>query len=105
MAEAISVHDVAEMVRKQLRGKLPKDAELDRSTSMEDVGMSSLDVTEVYFAIEEKVGLELDPVAASDAKTLGELVDVVNGMIATATGAGTNGSGPAAAPAQTEAPA
>jgi acyl carrier protein len=79
MANAISVEDVGELVRKQLRGKLPPDARLDASAEFETLGLSSLDVTEIFFGIEEKVGFELDPTAGADVKTIGDLVDVVNG--------------------------
>lgn len=79
--QTVSVEDVASIVRKQLRGKIRKGAEVTADSGLEDLGLSSLDVTEVFFAVEERVGIELDPVAAADARTLGELVAVINGLV------------------------
>lgn len=78
MHQAISVADVAELARKQLGSKLAPDVHLDADSELEALGLSSLDVTEVFFGIEEQVGVELDPAAAADVKTIGDLVAVVN---------------------------
>lgn len=78
MHQAISVADVAELAQKQLGSKLSPDVRLDADSELEALGLSSLDVTEVFFGIEERVGLELDPAAAADVKTIGDLVAVVN---------------------------
>jgi acyl carrier protein len=69
-------------VENQLRGKLPGDAQLTADSGLEELGLTSLDVTEVYFAIEELVGTELDPTAAADVRTIGDLVTVVNDLVA-----------------------
>jgi len=79
--ESISVDEVAAIVRAQLGDKLPADTALGPDSTLEDLGLASLDVTEVFFAIEELVGQELDPVPAGDAETLGQLVDVVNSQL------------------------
>jgi acyl carrier protein len=78
----ITVDEVSGFVAAQLGKRRPAGARFDADTSMEAVGLSSLDVTEIYFEIEERVGLELDPAAASDVKTIGDLVSVVNGLVA-----------------------
>lgn len=78
----ITVDEVSGFVAAQLGKRRPAGAQFDADTSMEAVGLSSLDVTEIYFEIEERVGIELDPAAASDVKTIGDLVDVVNGLVA-----------------------
>jgi acyl carrier protein len=80
----ISVDETAGIIRRQLRGKLPNDAPVAAESTLEGLGLSSLDVTEIYFAIEERVGTELDPTAAADVKTIGELVEVVNDLVARA---------------------
>jgi acyl carrier protein len=80
MSGRIGVEDVAELIRKQLKKKLPADTALTAETELESVGLSSLDVTEIFFGIEERVGFELDPTAGADVKTIGDLVTVVNGM-------------------------
>jgi acyl carrier protein len=78
---SISVDELAAVVRTQLGSKLPADAPLGPDATLESLGLASLDVTEVFFAIEELVGGELDPVPAADAETLGALVDVVNAQL------------------------
>lgn len=88
---SISVDEVAEIVRAQLGDKLAAGTDLDGDAVLEELGLSSLDVTEAFFAIEERVGRELDPVPANDAKTIGALVAVVNAQLA--------GAGSAASPA------
>lgn len=79
---SISVDDVAGIVRAQLGGKLPTDVVLVPDAVLEELGLSSLDVTEVFVAIEELVERELDAVPASGAKTLADLVAVVNEQLA-----------------------
>lgn len=78
MAATIAVEDIADLIRKQLKKKLPADARLEADTELGPVGLSSLDVTEVLFGIEERVGFELDPNAVAHVKTIGDLVEVVN---------------------------
>jgi acyl carrier protein len=75
---SISIDEAAAVVRAQLGKKLPAETVLEPGTTLDGLGLSSLDVTEMFFAIEELVGHELDPVPAADARTLGELLSVVN---------------------------
>lgn len=79
--DPITVDAVAGLVRDQLGAKLDASAQLGADDRLEDLGLSSLDQTEVFFAIEQQVGFELDPTRAADVKTIGGLVDVVNEMI------------------------
>lgn len=78
---SISIDEVAAVVRAQLGKKLPAETVLEPDTTLEGLGLASLDVTEMFFAIEELVGRELDPVPAADAQTLGELVGLVNAQL------------------------
>lgn len=80
----ITTGEVASLIVHQLGKRYDPGLALDDDTSLEGVGLSSLDITEVYFAIEEHVGAELDPAAASAVKTIGDLVEVVNGLVAQA---------------------
>ncbi len=79
---SISVDEVAGIIRAQVGDKVPADAALGPDAALEDLGLSSLDVTEVFILIEELVERELDSVPAADARTLGELVAVVNQQLA-----------------------
>jgi acyl carrier protein len=80
---SISVDDVAGIIRVQAGDKL-RDVELGPNAVLEELGLSSLDVTEVFVSIEELVDRELDSVPAADAKTLAALVAVVNEQLADA---------------------
>ena len=77
----ISVDVIAALIRKQLGRKLSADVEISATSKLEDLGMSSLDFTEVYFAIEERIGFELDPAAAADVATVGDLLAVLDNLI------------------------
>lgn len=88
----VTIEDVAQLIRKQLGAKLEKGVELGPDTELDALGLSSLDQTEVFFAVEEHVGRELDPTAGADVETIGELVAVVNRLIEQAE----NGEAPAA---------
>lgn len=77
----ISVDMIAAIIRKQLGRKLPPDVEISATSRLEDLGLSSLDFTEVYFAIEERCGFELDPAAAADVATVGDLLAVLENLI------------------------
>jgi acyl carrier protein len=78
---SISIEEVAAIVRSQLGNKLPADRDVGADATLESLGLSSLDVTEMFFAVEELVGRELDPVPAADAETLGQLLEVVNAQL------------------------
>ena len=52
-------------------------AELNRDTSLSDLGLDSLDLVDVIMEIEEEFGIRL-PEDIEDIKTLGDWVDVVN---------------------------
>ncbi|MGB2711366.1 MAG: acyl carrier protein [Conexibacter sp.] len=79
---SISSDDVAAIIHAQLGHKLPYEVIARSDAVLEDLGLSSLDVTEAFVAIEELVERELDPLSASDAKTLGDLVAAVNAQLA-----------------------
>lgn len=79
--DAISLDDAVGIIRRQLKGKA-RQADLTADTGLEDLGLSSLAVTEVFFKLEEKVGFELDPAAAADVRTIGEMVSVINRLAA-----------------------
>ena len=78
----LTVDQTIAVIRKQMGRKLPASHPLEAQTVLEDLGISSLMMTEIFFTIEELVGHELDPAAAGGAKTIGDLVAVVNELAA-----------------------
>lgn len=74
----ITIEDVATLVRRELRGKLPADRVLDENSRLDELGLSSLQVSEVIFSLEEDHGVEFDTAKAADVKTLGDVVQLAN---------------------------
>ena len=77
----ITVDEVADLIRRELRGKLPDGTTLDEDTPLEGLGLSSLQISEIVFTLEEEHGIEFDAARAADVKTLGELVALGNETI------------------------
>jgi len=72
---------VIELVGSKVRNK---QGPLQLSDALESLGLESLDVLELTFAIEEKFNIEI-PFNANtefDFKTVGELVHAVEGLVA-----------------------
>jgi acyl carrier protein len=77
--------DVAKGVIELVSGKVRNtQGPLQMSDALESLGLESLDVLELTFAIEEKFNIEI-PFNANtefDFKTVGELVHAVEGLVA-----------------------
>jgi acyl carrier protein len=78
----ITLAEVSELIRKELRGRLAPDLVLDEGTEIEGLGLSSLQVAEIVFTLEERHEVEFDAARAADVKSIGELIDVGNATIA-----------------------
>ncbi len=74
----ITIEQVADAIRNELRGKLPAGITLDENTRLKDLALSSLQTAEVVFTLEEDNGIEFDTARAADVKTLGDLVELAN---------------------------
>lgn len=74
----ITIEEMAGLIRQEMRGKLPKDVQIDESTRLDELGLSSLQVSEIVFTLEDEHGVEFDPAKAADAQTLGELLALGN---------------------------
>jgi acyl carrier protein len=84
----ITVEEVAQLIRKSMRGKLPANAVLGAGTNLKDLGLSSLQISEIVFTLEDDHEVEFDAARAANALTLGDVVDVANEALAGRTGAG-----------------
>lgn len=78
----VTFPDVDVLVRRELRGK-SAGVTLDESTRLEDLGLSSLQVAEIVFSLEEEYDIEFDAAKAADAWTLGALVALANEALET----------------------
>ncbi|MBB5802989.1 acyl carrier protein [Saccharothrix ecbatanensis] len=74
----IGIDEVIGLIKREMRGKLPADITIDENSSMDDLGLSSLQVAEIVFTLEEDHGVEFDAARAADARTLGDLVALGN---------------------------
>jgi len=74
----ITVEQVCEMVQKKLRGKSADGITLGADTAFDDLGLSSLQVADIVYGIEDQLGIEFDPSRAADVKTIGDLVNLAN---------------------------
>lgn len=74
----ITLDEVTDLIKQEMRGRFPEDTALDASTEMGDLGLSSLQVSEIVFSIEDEYEIEFDPARVADARTLGALVDLGN---------------------------
>lgn len=74
----ITVDEVAGLIRGELRGKLPADATIDENTKLGELGLSSLQIAEIVFTLEEDHEVEFDPARAAGAESLGDLIALGN---------------------------
>jgi acyl carrier protein len=83
MATELSIEDARRLLRSVAAAKV-EGRDLSASTRFADLGLTSLDLVELLFAVEEHLGLELEPTGDSDPTTLGELLRQTNEMAARA---------------------
>ncbi len=77
----IAVDEVADLIRHELRSKLDSDMTLDENTQLDDLGLSSLQISDIVFTLEETHMVEFDASRAADVKTIGDVVAVANEAI------------------------
>lgn len=78
----ITIDEVRDRVTQQLRDSLPSGVTIGENTMIESLGLSSLQISEIVFGLEEDHDVEFDAARAADAKTLGDLVKLANEAIA-----------------------
>jgi acyl carrier protein len=61
-------------------------AELTVGTRMEDLSLSSLQIAEIVFSLEEEHEVEFDQSRAAEVQTLGDVVALANDAILAGTG-------------------
>jgi acyl carrier protein len=57
---------------------------LRRDVSVQDVGLTSLDLISVLFVVEDKYGVQIDENDLKSCETLGDLVDQLKSRVAAA---------------------
>ncbi|MFZ0040520.1 MAG: phosphopantetheine-binding protein [Solirubrobacteraceae bacterium] len=71
-----------EDARSAIQDTLESDAEgltISDDSRLEELGLSSLEVVEIFFALESLTGREIDSTVAAEVQTVGDLLRVLNG--------------------------
>jgi acyl carrier protein len=77
----IELEELVGLVRRELRGKAAGDIALDETTELQQLGLSSLQIAEIVFKLEDEHEVEFDPARAAEAKTLGDVLALGNEAI------------------------
>jgi acyl carrier protein len=78
----ITLEEVVALIVHETRGKVGQGRVIDADTNLKDLGLSSLQIAEIVFTLEEKHEVEFDPARAADAVSLGDLVALGNSALA-----------------------
>ncbi len=78
----ITLETIGTLVAEQLGRKYPKGLVIKSDTNFEEIGLSSIDFTEIFFSLESRLDFELDPAEAADVKTAGDLLAVIDRLVA-----------------------
>ncbi|MEV8015146.1 phosphopantetheine-binding protein [Streptomyces sp. NPDC086554] len=82
----ITVDTVCRLIEKKLGSKAAA-VTLDADTVFDSVGLSSLQIADIVYTIEDDAGIELDSADAANVKTVGDLVELVTAARAARAGA------------------
>lgn len=72
----ITVETVCALMAKKL-GNKASGLTLDADTAFDSVGLSSLQIADIVYTVEDDAEIELDPSQAANVKTVGDLVKLV----------------------------
>jgi acyl carrier protein len=78
----IVLEEVVALIRAEMRGKQPSAESLTEDTRLSDLGLSSLQIANIVFTLEEEHEVEFDAAKAADAETLGDVVRLGNAALA-----------------------
>ncbi|WP_019631227.1 acyl carrier protein [Actinomadura atramentaria] len=78
MPENVTVTSIVALIRREAGRSLPPGLTLHADSALDELGLSSLQIANVLFALESRMGLEFDPADALRARTIGGLVEFAN---------------------------
>lgn len=73
----VTLEDAREAIRETL-GSDASGIDITDDSRLNGLGLSSLEVVEVFFALESASGREIDSSLAAEVETVGELLAVIN---------------------------
>ncbi|HEX8054538.1 MAG TPA: phosphopantetheine-binding protein [Thermoleophilaceae bacterium] len=79
MPRTVTIDEATAIIRSKL-GSRGARTEIRGSSRLDDLGLSSLEVADTFFELEELVGHELDATVVADVQTLDEMLAAVNGQ-------------------------
>lgn len=78
----ITLEEVIALIRAEMRGKQRPADSLTEDTRLGDLGLSSLQIANIVFTLEEEHEVEFDAAKAAEAVTLGDVVMLGNAALA-----------------------
>lgn len=78
----ITLEEVIALIRAEMRGKQRPADSLTEDTRLSDLGLSSLQIANIVFTLEEEHEVEFDAAKAAEAVTLGDVVMLGNAALA-----------------------
>jgi acyl carrier protein len=73
---SVTIEDVFSLVQEKLGGR-GVAIELGRHSQFREIGLSSLQIADVVYTLEDRLGIEFNPARAAELATIGDLVDLV----------------------------
>lgn len=74
----VTIEQITNLMRAKLSAAREPGLVLTEATTFDDLGVTSLELANFVFGLEDELDVELDPSMAADIKTIGDLVKVVN---------------------------
>ena len=69
--------EILERAVEQIRNTMELEGEITEQTSLDDYDLDSLDNLEILMGLEDEFGVELDQERAAEARTVGDIVDLI----------------------------
>jgi len=79
----VTIEQITNLTRTKLSAAREAGLVLTEITTFEDLGVTSLELANFVFGLEDEFDVELDPSMAAEIKTVGDLVKVVNESMVT----------------------
>ncbi|MET8091552.1 acyl carrier protein [Micromonospora sp. NPDC005220] len=80
---SITVQDVVDLISAKLGGRAGPT--VDGQSVLRDLGLSSLEIADMVYSLEDQLGVEFDPAEAADVLTVADLVQLANAAALTST--------------------
>lgn len=78
----ITVDELCDRIRASVRGRRGSELMIGEDTVLVDLGLSSLQIADLLFGLEDALQIEFDPTAAADVRTVGDLAALANAATA-----------------------